>query len=33
LMSQAHRVITYTGNVGYWITLFRGNSSRLHQLR
>lgn len=33
LMSQAHSVITYTGNVGYWIALFRGHSGRLHQLR
>lgn len=33
LMSRAHSVITYTGNVGYWIALFRGNSRRLYQLR
>lgn len=33
LMSQSHSVITYTGNVGYWISIFRGNSKRLHQLR
>ena len=33
LLSQAHSVITYTGNVGYWITIFRGNARRLHQLR
>lgn len=33
LMSRAHSVITYTGNVGYWIALFRGHGGRLHQLR
>jgi len=33
LMSQAHTVITYTGNVGYWIALLRGHTGRLHQLR
>ncbi|MDA8777423.1 hypothetical protein N9M74_02145 [Pontimonas sp.] len=33
LMSQASMVITYTGNVGYWIALFRGNSRGLIQLR
>jgi hypothetical protein len=33
LMSRAHSVITYTGNVGYWIALFRGNARRLYQLR
>jgi hypothetical protein len=33
LMSQASRVITYSGNVGYWIALFRGSARGLHQLR
>lgn len=33
LMAQAHAVITYTGNVGYWIALFRGHARRLHQFR
>lgn len=33
LMSRAAQVITYTGNVGYWIALFRGNAHGLHQLR
>jgi len=33
LMSQASKVITYTGNVGYWIALFRGHSRGLIQLR
>ena len=33
LMSRAHFVITYTGNVGYWIAFFRGHGRRLHQLR
>ena len=33
LMSQAMHVITYSGNVGYWIVLFRGNHRRVHQLR
>lgn len=33
LMSRVHSVITYTGNVGYWIALFRGNARRLYQLR
>lgn len=33
LMSQAHSVITYTGNVGYWIAIFRGHARRLYQLR
>ena len=33
LMSQAHAVITYTGNVGYWIAIFRGNAKKLYQLR
>jgi hypothetical protein len=32
-MSRAHSVITYTGNVAYWIALFRGHGGRLHQLR
>ena len=33
LMAQAHSVITYTGNVGYWIAIFRGNAKKLYQLR
>ena len=33
LMAQAHAVITYTGNVGYWIAIFRGNAKKLYQLR
>jgi len=33
LMSQAKFVITYTGNVGYWIALFRGSTRRLTQFR
>jgi hypothetical protein len=33
LMSQVHSVITYSGNVGYWIALFRGSARRLYQLR
>ena len=33
LMSRVHSVITYTGNVGYWIALFRGSARRLYQLR
>ena len=33
LMAQAHSVITYTGNVGYWLAIFRGNAKKLYQLR
>jgi len=33
LMAKAHFVITYTGNVGYWISVFRGNAKNLLQLR
>ena len=33
LMSQASRIITYSGNVGYFIVLFRGHSRGLRQLR
>lgn len=33
LMSRAHSIVSYTGNVGYWIALFRGSARRLYQLR
>lgn len=33
LMSQAAGVVTYSGNVGYWIVLLRGTYRGVHQLR
>ena len=33
LMSQASHVITYSGNVGYWIVLLRGTYRGVRQLR
>jgi hypothetical protein len=33
LMAKAHFVITYTGNVGSWISVVRGNAKNLLQLR
>ena len=32
LMSKCKHLITSTGNVGYWITLFRGHSDRVVQI-
>lgn len=33
LLSRAAHVVTYTGNVGYWIALYRGHTKGLIQLR
>lgn len=33
ILAEAHSVVTYTGNMGYWIALFRGGAKRLVQLR
>lgn len=33
ILAEAHSVVTYTGNIGYWIALFRGGTRRLVQLR
>lgn len=33
IVAEAQHVVTYTGNIGYWIALFRGGTKRLVQLR
>ena len=33
LLSRAAHVVTYTGNLGYWIALYRGHTKGLIQLR
>ena len=33
ILSRAARVVTYTGNLGYWIALYRGHTKGLIQLR
>ena len=33
LLSRAAHVVTYTGNIGYWIALYRGHTKGLIQLR
>ncbi len=33
LLSRAAHVVTYTGNLGYWIALYRGHAKGLIQLR
>jgi hypothetical protein len=33
LMAKCEWVVTYTGNLGYWIALYRGNTKNLIQLK